>query len=387
MLELNRRNLFKLSATLAGTFMAGKTLSTTAMAAEANFTPSEKTPLLLNFNENSLGMAQSAKQAVLKSLDGAFRYPDAARAQLIEAIAKKFALKSSHVVLGNGSSEVIQAAVEAFSHKAQKAGQAVQLIVPDPTFNYAELYASAIGIEVVKVPLVKESLALDLVQMKSKAQAFKGLSIVYICNPNNPTATIADAKVLNDWFNQKSTHTVFIVDEAYAEFVMDKSFRSAVENVKAGSDHIVVTRTFSKIYAMAGLRIGYGLTDEKTAKLLNDFVSIDNTNTAGAVAALASLNDDLFFEKSLQSTNLARKIVTDALDELGLKYLPSQANFIFHEIKGEHQTYKDRMAKAHVFVGREFAPAVGYNRLTLSTPQEMRAFVKVLKSFRQKGWI
>ena len=145
MLELNRRNLFKLSATLAGTFMAGKTLSTTAKAAEANFTPSEKTPLLLNFNENSLGMAQSAKQAVLKSLDGAFRYPDAARAQLIEAIAKKFALKSSQVVLGNGSSEVIQAAVEAFSHKAQKAGQAVQLIVPDPTFNYAELYASAIG--------------------------------------------------------------------------------------------------------------------------------------------------------------------------------------------------------------------------------------------------
>lgn len=387
MLELNRRNLFKLSATLAGTFMAGQTLSSTAMAAEAEIIPGEKTPLLLNFNENSLGMSESAKKAVIESLGGAFRYPDAARAALIEAIAKKFALKSSQVVLGNGSSEVIQAAVEAFSHTAQKAGQAVQLIVPDPTFNYAELYASAIGIPVVKVPLIKGSLALDLAQMQSKAKAFKGLSIVYICNPNNPTATIADSKKLNDWFNQKNTHTVFIVDEAYAEFVTDKSFKSAVENVKAGSNHIVVTRTFSKIYAMAGLRVGYGLTDEITAKLLNDFVSIDNTNTAGAAAALASLNDELFFEKSLQSTNLSRKIVTDALDELGLKYLPSEANFIFHEIKGDHQTYKDRMAQAHVFVGREFAPAVGYNRLTLGTPEEMRAFVKVLKTFRQKGWI
>lgn len=387
MLELNRRNLFKLSATLAGTFMAGQTLSSTAMAAEAEIIPGEKTPLLLNFNENSLGMSESAKKAVIESLGGAFRYPDEARAALIEAIAKKFALKSSQVVLGNGSSEVIQAAVEAFSHTAQKAGQAVQLIVPDPTFNYAELYASAIGIPVVKVPLIKGSLALDLAQMQSKAKAFKGLSIVYICNPNNPTATIADSKKLNDWFNQKNTPTVFIVDEAYAEFVTDKSFKSAVQNVKAGSNHIVVTRTFSKIYAMAGLRVGYGLTDEKTAKLLNDFVSIDNTNTAGAAAALASLNDELFFEKSLQSTNLSRKIVTDALDELGLKYLPSEANFIFHEIKGDHQTYKDRMAQAHVFVGREFAPAVGYNRLTLGTPEEMRAFVKVLKTFRQKGWI
>ena len=387
MLELNRRNLFKLSASLAGTFMTGQTSSSTAMAAEAEIVPGEKTPLLLNFNENSLGMSESAKKAVIESLAGAFRYPDAARAALIEAIAKKFALKSSQVVLGNGSSEVIQAAVEAFSHQAQKAGQAVQLIVPDPTFNYAELYASAIGIPVVKVPLTKDSLALDLAQMQSKAKAFKGLSMVYICNPNNPTATIADSKALNDWFNQKNTNTVFIVDEAYAEFVTDKRFKSAVENVKAGSNHIVVTRTFSKIYAMAGLRVGYGLTDEKTAKLLNDFVSIDNTNTAGAAAAQASLNDTLFFEKSLQSTNLSRKIVTDALDELGLKYLPSQANFIFHEIKGDHQTYKDRMAQAHVFVGREFPPAIGYNRLTLGTPQEMRAFVKVLKVFRQKGWI
>ena len=123
------------------------------------------------------------------------------------------------------------------------------------------------------------------------------------------------------------------------------------------------------------------------AALLNNFLSIDNTNAAGAVAALASLKDEVFFQKSLESTNLSRKIVTDALDELGLKYLPSQANFIFHQIKGDHQTYKDRMAAAHVFVGREFPPAVGYNRLTLGTPAEMRAFVKVLKTFRQKGWI
>ena len=214
-----------------------------------------------------------------------------------------------------------------------------------------------------------------------------GFSIVYLCTPNNPTATITQASVLNPWLHQENSRTAFIVDEAYAEFVTDPAFRSAVENVKTGSANVVVTRTFSKIYAMAGLRVGYGLADAKTAAMIRNFVSIDNLNVAGAVAALASLKDEAFFERSLQSTNLARKIVTDALDELGIRYLPSEANFIFHKIKGEHQLYKERMAQAHVFVGREFAPAVGYSRFTLGTPQEMRAFVRVLKSFRQKDWI
>ncbi len=387
MIELKRRDLFKFSAGLAGTLFMSQNVLAAQADTQSVFKPSAENPLLLNFNENSLGMSQSAKKAVLNCLDGAFRYPDAARAELIDSIAKKFAVPAERVVLGNGSSEVIQAAVEGFAHRAQKAGKAVQLIVPDPTFNYAELYAAGMGLPVVKIPLTKDKLALDINAMKAKAKGFDGVSIVYICNPNNPTATIADSGILSAWFNQKDDKTAFIVDEAYAEFVTDKAFKTAVENVKNGAENIVVTRTFSKIYAMAGLRVGYGIADATTAKLLNDFLSIDNTNAAGACAALASLNDTVFFQKSLESTNLSRKIVTDALDELGLKYLPSQANFIFHQIKGEHQTYKERMAAAHVFVGREFPPAVGYNRLTLGTPQEMRAFVKVLKEFRKKGWI
>lgn len=351
------------------------------------FVASEKMPLLLNFNENSLGMSDLAKEAVIRCLDGAFRYPDALRAELFEAIAAKFDLNENQVILGNGSSEVIQAAIEAFSYEAQKCGEPVQLVVPDPTFDFAELYAASLGINVVKVPLMQGSLAIDLDTMKTKADTFDGLSIVYLCNPNNPTATITPSSALSTWISQKNSHTAFIMDEAYADFVTDPAFKSAVGNVKTGTANIVVTRTFSKIYAMAGLRVGYGLASEKTATMVRNFVSIDNINVAGAVAALASLKDEAFFERSLQSTNLARKIVSDALDELGIEYLPSQANFIFHRIKGDHQLYEERMAQAHVFVGREFAPAVGFSRLTLGTPQEMRAFVRVLKSFRQRGWI
>ena len=232
MVELNRRELFKFSAGLAGTLFMTQNALAAKTDTKAVFVPSEKNPLLLNFNENSLGMSDSAKKAVVDCLGGAFRYPDAARAELINTVAKKFGVDGGQVLLGNGSSEVIQAAVVGFAHAAQKAGKAVQLIVPDPTFNYAELYAAAMGVPVKKITLTKEKLALDLNAMKAKAEAFDGVSIVYICNPNNPTATITESKLLSDWFGQKNSNTFFIVDEAYAEFVTDSRFKSAIEDVK-----------------------------------------------------------------------------------------------------------------------------------------------------------
>ena len=385
-MNLNRRGLFKVSGAVLGAVAFSDLISSPAYAREV-FVPSEKTPLLLNFNENAIGMAPSAKEAVQACLGTAFRYPDALRGSLVDALATKWSMTQDHIIIGNGSSEVIQGAVQAIAHYAADQKKPVQLVVPDPTFNYAEIYAGAQSIPVVKVALKAPNYTLDLDRMRQKVRDFPGISIVYLCNPNNPTATITPSVLLEDWYQSASKDTYFIVDEAYAEFVTDPAFKSADTIVKGGNKRIVVTRTFSKLYALAGLRVGYGLAHPDLATLINGFMSIDNTNAAGAAAALASLNDAVFVEKSLQSTNLSRKIVTDALDELGLRYLPSQANFIFHEIKGEHQMYKDRMAAAHVFVGRAFPPIENFNRLTLGTPDEMRAFVTVLKSFRQKGWI
>ena len=385
-MNLNRRGLFKASGAVLGAVAFSDLISSTAYAREV-FVPSEKTPLLLNFNENAIGMTPAAKEAVQKCLSSAFRYPDALRSSLTDALATKWSVTQDHVLIGNGSSEVIQGAVQAIAQLASRSKKPVQLVVPDPTFNYAEIYASAQGIPVVKVALKAPGYGFDLQEMRQKVRDFPGVSIVYLCSANNPTATITPAVLLEDWYKNSSKDTYFIVDEAYAEFVTDPAFKSAISMVKGGNKRIVVTRTFSKLYALAGLRVGYGLAHPDLASQINGFMAIDNTNAAGAAAALASLNDSVFVEKSLQSTNLSRKIVTDALTELGLRFLPSQANFIFHEIKGDHQTYKDRMAAAHVFVGRAFSPIENFNRLTLGTPDEMRAFVTVLKSFRQKGWI
>lgn len=377
---MKRRQFFALTALTA---LTGSGLAH-AQKLQA-VTVSEDSPLLLNFNENSLGMSPKALQAATDSLAGAFRYPDAARAALIEAIGRYFGVAKESVTLGNGSSEVIQATIQALAHKAVSEGKAVQLVVPDPTFNYAEIYAEAMGVSVVKVPLKVEDLSIDVVAMQKVVSAFEGISICYICNPNNPTATVTPKQMLNDWIEAKSPMTYFILDEAYADYVTDKDFKSGIEYVQAGNTQVVVTRTFSKLHAMAGLRVGFGVAEPSTVALVEGFVSIDNTNAPAAVAATTSLQDESFIKLSLETTALSRKIVCDALDQLNLKYLPSQANFIFHEIKGDHAQYKQRMAEAHVMVGREFMP--GFNRLTLGTPDEMQAFVKVLFDFRKKGWV
>ncbi|WP_337228399.1 pyridoxal phosphate-dependent aminotransferase [Proteus faecis] len=385
---MNRRSFLTSSSLVIG----GLSLSSFVSSAYANEALKNKlvfnaeNPLLLNFNENSLGMSPNAQKAIIAALPNAFRYPDDARSELISELGKEFKLSDKHITLGNGSSETIQAAVQFVANKAQKEGKAVQLIVPDPTFNYAELYAEPLGVKIVKVP-VDKTLAFDLATMQKKAQEFDGISMVYLCNPNNPTAMLTPSAELSNWVKSAKENVFFIIDEAYAEFVSTPAFVSAIILVAEGYKNLIVTRTFSKIYALAGLRVGYGVAAPEVIADVDVFVSIDNTNTAGAVAALASLKDKAYVEYSRKSIDVSRQVVVDALKELNIEYAPSHANFIFHKVKGDVKTYQNRMKDANIMVGREFPPALGWSRLTLGTPEEMSYFVATLKEFRVKGWI
>ncbi|MDM3868464.1 aminotransferase class I/II-fold pyridoxal phosphate-dependent enzyme [Proteus faecis] len=385
---MNRRSFLTSSSLVIG----GLSLSSFVSSAYANEALKNKlvfnaeNPLLLNFNENSLGMSPNAQKAIIAALPNAFRYPDDARSELISELGKEFKLSDKHITLGNGSSETIQAAVQFVANKAQKEGKAVQLIVPDPTFNYAELYAEPLGVKIVKVP-VDKTLAFNLATMQKKAQEFDGISMVYLCNPNNPTAMLTPSAELSNWVKSAKENVFFIIDEAYAEFVSTPAFVSAITLVAEGYKNLIVTRTFSKIYALAGLRVGYGVAAPEVIADVDVFVSIDNTNTAGAVAALASLKDKAYVEYSRKSIDVSRQVVVDALKELNIEYAPSHANFIFHKVKGDVKTYQNRMKDANIMVGREFPPALGWSRLTLGTPEEMSYFVATLKEFRVKGWI
>ncbi len=232
-----------------------------------------------------------------------------------------------------------------------------------------------------------EKLAFDLNTMQKKADEFDGISMIYLCNPNNPTATLTPTAPLANWITSAKENVFFIIDEAYAEFISTPEFTSAIKLVQEGHKNLIVARTFSKIYALAGLRVGYGIAAPEIIEDIDTFVSIDNTNTAGAVAALASLNDHAFVEYSRKSIDVSRQMVVDTLNELQIEYAPSHANFIFHKVKGDVKTYQNRMKDAHIMVGREFPPAYGWSRLTLGTPEEMSYFVATLKAFRAKGWI
>lgn len=388
---MDRRTLFKLTGISLGT-LATQSLpisaaaKSTAELSAAEILPSKDRPLLLNFNENSIGMSPHAIRAIQKTLPIGYRYPDDQRAALIENIARHYQIKEDSISLGNGSSENIQAIVQAMIQRAHNKQRAIQVVVPDPTFNYAELYAESSAVAVKKIPL-RDDMHFDIAAMQQAAAEFEGDTLFYLCNPNNPTAMITEGKVLHNWIKKAAKNQFFLIDEAYAEFATDPAFVSAVQWVKKGMKNLAVTRTFSKLYALAGLRVGYALAAPEVIKECEAFMSIDNTNLCAAIAANVSIQDAAFRKNSVETINQSRKIVENALNELGLKSAPSQANFIFHEVKGDMAKYKERMKEAHVFVGREFPPLSGWNRLTLGTPAEMKAFVKILKQFREKDWI
>ncbi|GIU23404.1 histidinol-phosphate aminotransferase family protein [Shewanella schlegeliana] len=380
--KLNRRQFLYAGAAASSLATLGcSSTSISTVASSIASTPmSTDEPIPLNFNENPLGLAPKAQQAVTDALPNAWRYPDAARSELMATIATNLSLTESQLIYGNGSSEVLKMALDALAQSNS------QLVMPDPSYGVIIDYAMARGIPVVKVKLDSDWQT-DLAQMQAKVAQHNGPSIVYLCNPNNPTGLVLPQSELNQWLDKASSQLSFIIDEAYVEYVAQAGFVSAVERVKQGQSHIVVCRTFSKIYALAGLRVGYGVAHSELIKAMQAQASIDNANLIGCVAAKASLDSPQWLGLSLQSNTQAKALVYQQLSELGLGYLPSETNFIFHKVNGDSELYMQRMAKVGILVGRPFNYGEGWNRLSIGTPAQMQYFCKTLAKFRELGWV
>ena len=178
------------------------------------------------------------------------------------------------------------------------------------------------------------------------------------------------------------------MDEAYAEFVADPTFKSAKSLVDAGFENVVVLRTFSKIFAMAGMRLGFAYAASETITRVKKHVAYDIMMSVPAIeAALAELADPAFLTYSREQNAEARMILTSALDQLGIAYLPSQTNFVFMNLKAPLKPFADRMKAEAIWVGRPFPPALTWCRVSLGTPAETTYFVKKLFEFREKGWV
>ncbi len=325
--------------------------------------------VLLNSNENPYGPAASALDAMTKAESVAARYPDAAEARLTETIARLHGVTSDRVVLGCGSGEVLQMADMAFLGPGKK------VVVAEPTFEAVLGYAKVTKAEPVKVPLTAD-FRHDLPRMAAASDA--GTGLVYICNPNNPTGTIVTRDEISLFLERVPRTVIVLVDEAYHHFVDDPRYASALEWIdKAPS--VVVVRTFSKVYGMAGMRLGYAVASPENAEALRAHAAWSNANAAVLAAAIASLAETDHVPRQRSINRETRDWLCRELDHDRRRYIPSHANFLMIDVGGDVAPLIDAFRDRRILVGRKFASLPNWLRVSMGTRAEMQAFVDALR--------
>jgi len=321
----------------------------------------------LSANENPYGPPPQSLAAIHDGLALACRYPDAQAEALQARIARMHAIDARQVLLGDGSSEILKLAVAACTSPDRP------LVMADPTFEAVAHYAEASGAPVVKVPLTA-AYRHDLARMRY-ATAVPGL--VYVCNPNNPTASVTPAAEILAFLDVVPPTTTVLVDEAYHHFASGGGYATVAGEI-ARRPNLMVARTFSKIYGMAGLRCGYGIAQPELVDRMRRHAAWDTMNVVSLVAATAALDADDYVESSRARNTQVRQETCDALAARGLHVIPSQANFFMVDI---HQPVGPVIAALRargVEVGRRFPALPSHLRVTVGKREEMQAFLAAL---------
>lgn len=324
----------------------------------------------LSSNENPYGPSAAALEAMTRSQAVAGRYPDAAERETVEAIALLHGVGPQRVVLGCGSGEVLRLCDAAFL------GPGRTVVAAEPTFEAVLHYAKVTRAEPVTVPLTAD-FRHDLQAMARVCDARTGL--VYVCNPNNPTGTIVTGEELLAFLAQVPPTTVVVVDEAYHHFVEAPAYRSAVELIDR-FPNLVVTRTFSKIYGMAGMRLGYGVASVTNAEALRAHAAWSNVNVAVLAAARASLAEEGLVTRQRERLNGTRRWLSSELARDGRRAIPSEANFVMIDAGGDVKPLIAAFEARGIRVGRRFAALPTWLRVTIGTPEETRAFLEALRA-------
>ncbi len=336
-------------------------------------------PLRLHHAENPRGLAPAAREAIVNALPGASQYGSSARAEVTRTIAESHAVDVEFIAIGNGSTDTLRQAPQAVG----KPG--MHLVAADPTYGDIFRYVQPLDARVTRVPL-RADYSHDIPAMRRAVAQGGSPALVYICQPNNPTGTLTDPDEIDQWIEEADQENVyFVVDEAFHYYVDDPRYRSADRWVHR-RPNVIVARTFSKIYALAGLRLGYGIAHPDTAERMRTLWA-GGISHLTAVAALASMEDGDWVRDTMRLKDEAKAITQSVLDELGIEYIPTQTNFLMHRIKGQLATHQERMRDHGVLVGRAFPPMEDYNRVGLGLPDSMEYYGQVLHRFRARDWI
>ena len=322
----------------------------------------------LSSNENPYGPSPAALAAMTEAFGLAWRYPDEHQDALVEELAKLHGVGANQILPGDGSGEILKLCAAAFTGPGKK------LVVADPTFEAIAHHARTGGAEVVSVRLTS-----DYRHDLSKMLAASGAGLVYVCNPNNPTASVTPKDEVRAFLSKVSRETFVLVDEAYYHYAESGDYESVMPLVR-DYPNLIVARTFSKIYGMAGLRCGYCVAQAQTIERMRAQQTWDSVNIMALVAALASLRDAAQVEQGRRRNGEVKRFVCAEMDKSGFAYIPSAANFMMIDMRRDVKPLIAGMRQHGVEVGRFFPSLPNHMRVTIGTRADMESF---LNAFRQ----
>lgn len=320
-------------------------------------------------NENLLGPSPKAVAAIRKELPNIYLYPEGPCTILRKALAKKFAIPERMVVISNGADNLILMIANAFVNEGEEA------VMADPTFSIYTNVTQVMGGKPIKVKL--KGFTHDLESMLKKVN--RKTKLVFICNPNNPTGTTVSLKTFNYFLSKIPKRVIVVLDEAYGDFVEEAFCPNGLDYIKE-EKQVIVLRTFSKVYGLAGLRIGYALGREDLVDCLYQVRDPFPVHRLAQVAAVAALDDEDHAIRSIQSVYEGRKYLYKELNRVGLFYVPSQANFIFIDFKKDSEEVFRALLREGIIIrpGKVWGFPT-FARVTIGRMEDNQRFIKALK--------
>lgn len=328
-----------------------------------------KGSIKLASNENPLGPSQKAINALKEFLENGHevsRYPDSVGYYLKDALSERLKVYPDEIILGNGSNELIDIAVRTFM------GPGDEAIMGSPSFVAYAIAVGAVGGMLKEIPLV--DYRHDLMAMADAIT--EKTRIIFVANPNNPTGAINKKDEFEIFMSRVPDGVLVIADEAYYEYVRDPDYPDTMRHFRDGKD-ILILRTFSKIYGLAGLRIGYGIAKKEILTEMNKIREPFNTSTPSQIAALNALTDDAHIKRSVETNEQGKKFLYNEMDLMGINYVPTEANFIYMPLHIESKIVYDALLKMGVIV-RPVGPKE--IRVTIGLPEENERFIEALKT-------
>ena len=344
-------------------YQPGKPISD--LARDKGLDPSQIVKLASN--ENPLGVSPNAHMAMMDALDDIARYPDGNSVALRDAVCEKFKVTPSQLVFGNGSNDILELSARAFLATGDEA------VYSQHAFAVYSLVTQAVGAKGVIVPAKQFGHDLDAM-LKAITPKTR---MVFVANPNNPTGTLIGKLQLKKFLSAVPKYVLIMLDEAYDEYLTDELKAESIGWL-GEFDNLVISRTFSKAYGLAGLRVGFGVTSTKIADLMNRVRQPFNVNSIAQAAAVASLADDEFVERTRALNQAGMVQITQGLQKLGLAFIPSFGNFVSFKVDDACVVY-ERLLNQGVIV-RQIAnyEMPDYLRVSIGLFSENARFLEVL---------